>query len=116
MDPFLQALAEFNWTQPEKQLEFRLYYNVEDGTPLCYSMEDLPGDFIAVDSQTFNECRFDIVVRDEKIIRVSVPQSWKLVESDSGDYVCHGNDITLIVDESCTNKKYWKAKITYESN
>lgn len=116
MDPFLQALAAFNWNQSEQRSEFRLYYNPEDGTPLHYSMEDLPGTFIVVDSQTFNEMRYDIVVRDEKIIRISVPQSWKLVHSDTGDYACHANDITLVVGNDYPKKQHWTAKITYESN
>lgn len=116
MDPFLEALAAFNWAQPEQRLEFRLYYNPENGDPLHYSMEDLPGTFIVVDSQTFNELRFDIVVRDGKIIRTSVPQSWKLTPADTGDYACHASDITLIVNDDYRNKKYWKAKITYEAS
>lgn len=116
MDPFLQALAEFDWSQPEQRLEFRLYYNPEDGTPLHYSMEDLPGTFIVIDAQTFNELRFDIIIRDGKVIRTSVPQSWKLTPTETGDYACHADDITIVVGNDFENKKYWKAKITYEAN
>ena len=41
--------------------KYRLYYN-SDGTPKYYSMEELEGTFIYVDQQTFQNCRYDIVV------------------------------------------------------
>ena len=41
--------------------KYRLYYNV-DGTPKHYTMEELEGTFIYVDQQTFQNCRYDIVV------------------------------------------------------
>ena len=115
MDPFLQALAEFDWTQPEQRTEYRLYYN-DDGTIICYTMDDLPGNFIVVDRQTFAEMRYDAVVRNGKLVYTSVPQSWKLKPTDAGDYACHSSDITIIVSNDYPNKTYWKAEITYESN
>jgi capsule polysaccharide export protein KpsC/LpsZ len=41
--------------------KYRLYYN-SDGTPKYYSMEELEGTFIYVDQQTFQNCRYDIIV------------------------------------------------------
>lgn len=116
MDSFWEAVGAHNWEQPEQRIEYRLYYNPEDGTPVCYSMEDVPGTFIVVDRQTYAEMRYDIIVRNEKIIYISVPQSWKLVQTDTADYACHSSDIALVVDNDYANKTYWKAKITYESD
>lgn len=115
MDSFWQAVAEHNWEQPEVRQEFRLYYN-DEGTVLFYSMENLPGNFIIVDKQTYHECRTDLLVRDGKIIRQTHAASWKLVPADEGSCACHPQDVTLIVDINCANKQFWKVKTTHEAN
>jgi hypothetical protein len=63
MDSFWQAVTEHNWEQPEVKIEFRLYYD-EHGNVISYSMEDLPGNYIAIDRVTFEQTRFDIKVKD----------------------------------------------------
>ena len=116
MDAFWQAIAEHDWTQPEIRQEFRLYYDPEDGRVLFYSMEDAPGDYLVIDRHTFEMHRFDVKVRDGKIIRVKHPASWKLVPAETAEYACHGRDITIIVDDSADDKRYWKVKTTHEED
>jgi hypothetical protein len=50
-DNFWQAIKEFHWPEPEP-IFFRLYYK-EDGSPIVYTMEDLPGNYIDVDRDTY---------------------------------------------------------------
>lgn len=116
MDAFWQAIAEHDWTQPEIRQEFRLYYDPEDGRVLFYSMEDLPGEYLVIDRHTFEMHRFDVKVKDGKIIRVKHPASWKLVPTETAEYACHGRDITIIVDDSADDKRYWKVETTHEED
>lgn len=116
MDAFWQAIAEHDWTPPEIRQEFRLYYDTRDGRVLFYSMEDQPGDYIIIDRHTFEMHRFDVKVKDGKIIRVKHPASWKLVPTETAGCACHAHDITIIVNESTVDKKYWKVETTHEED
>lgn len=98
---------------PEPQPVFwRLYYSA-DGSPLHYSMEDLPGDYIEIDAETY--ARGDLWVRviDGKICRVNRFTVQKLVRSDQGTQ-CHANNVAVIDPNSNT---MWSKQIYgYESN
>jgi hypothetical protein len=115
MDAFWQAVAHHDWTKPEIPLEFRVYHD-DEGNIICYSMEDIPGNYIVTDQHTFNQFRTDLKVLDGKLIKITHSASWKLVPSDCGDYACDASDITLIVPQDHTNKKYWKVETTHEEN
>lgn len=115
MDAFWQAAAQHNWTPPEIRPEFRVYYD-EQGHIVCYSMEDLPGNFVVVDRITFDQCRMDLKVKEGKLIKILQDASWKLAPSDSADYACHAQDLSVIVDANNTNRKYWKVITTHEEN
>lgn len=114
MTNFWQAVAEHNWEQPEQKLEFRLYYN-EEGHVLYYSMEDLPGNYISVDRLTFDQARFDLRVKDGKLVKLRNPASWKLVPSDSGT-PCHKDNICVVVNDDFEKKTYWKVTTTHEAD
>ncbi len=115
MDSFWQAVAQHNWEQPEIKLEFRLYYD-DQGKVIYYSAEDLPGQYIIVDRQTFDEGRFDVRVKDGQLAKIKQPASWKLVTSNTGQYACHPDDITLIVGPDAENKQYWEVRTTHEAD
>jgi len=115
MDAFWQAAEQHDWSAPETPLEFRVYYD-ERGDIICYSMEDLPGNYIVTDQQTFNQFRMDLKVRDGKLIRVNKNPTWKMMASEHGEYGCHPADITVIVPTGYTDKKYWKVETTHEES
>ena len=115
MTNFWQAVEAHNWAPPELKLEFRLYYD-DQGRVLYYSMEDLPGTYITVDRHTFEQHRFDIRIKDEKIIKQNHPSSWKLVPSDTASYSCHANDVSIVVPETYENKQHWKVETTHEAD
>ncbi len=114
MDAFWQAANAHEWTQPEIRQEFRLYYD-DAGNVLYYSMEDLPGTFLVIDRLTFDQQRFDIRVKDSKIVKLNHPASWKLAPSESGT-ACHPDDVSLVVSNTVQHKQYWEVKTTYESD
>lgn len=79
-----------------KPFEFRLYYN-EDGSIITYSCEELEGNYIVIDAETFALGRQDVRVVDGKI-EVIVPTLVvnKLVEAEDG-IACAAEDINIPV-------------------
>lgn len=114
MTNFWEALSLLE-ERPEQQLEYRLYYN-EDGTVRCYSMEQLDGNYINVDVDTFNQCRTDLLVRNGEIIRPRHDAAWKLVPSKQESYGCHPNNVSIVVDSNYSNPQHWSVKTTHEAN
>jgi hypothetical protein len=98
------------WTAPveSKPIFFRLYYN-DDGVPVCYSMEDLPGNYIEIDAETFHRGPINVRVIDGKIKEIK-PASIikKLVPTDHG-ICCDPRDVCVVVNEIQPNTK-WSLK------
>lgn len=115
MDSFWEAVASHNWAQPEVRLEYRLYYD-EQGQVLTYSMEDIPGNYIIVDRHTYEQARFDILIKDGKIAKLNQSSSWKLVPATTGNYACHKDNINIIVDNNDPNRAYWTVGTTHEAD
>ena len=95
--------------------KYRLYYN-KDGTPKYYSMEDLAGDYIAVDHQTFEIGRYDIIIKDKKIINLTdlgYPKFHIVATETDTTVKCDSDDITLITNSvSHDNNILWDYKIS----
>jgi hypothetical protein len=91
---------------------WRLYYS-DDGKPIQYTMEDLPGTYIDVDPVTYSRGNMNIRVINEQIVEVFFRTTKKLVPGNSGS-PCHPNNVAVIVAEDQPHTK-WKQK-TYESN
>jgi hypothetical protein len=93
------------------ELEFRLYYDAE-GNPVTYTSEDLPGDYLVVDQDTYAQGRYDIRIIDEEIVPLSDFVSYnKMIPSEDGT-ACHTNNALLIEPESTA---FWSTK-TYTAD
>jgi len=88
---------------------YRLYHD-DQGILLFYSMEDLPGNYIDIDKETFFQSSTNVRVRDGQLIRTSINTSRKLVPSDIG-VACDPNDVAIVSDSSHNR---WAVK-TYDS-
>jgi len=95
-----------------KPVFWRLYYS-DDGKPIQYTMEDLPGTYIDVDPVTYSRGNMNIRVVNEQIVEVFFRTTKKLVPGNSGS-PCHPDNVAVIVAEDQPHTK-WKQK-TYESN
>lgn len=104
MDEFAKALAAMSWPKP-REIEYRIYYDPESGQILNYTNDDLPGNYIIVDKETFAKHRFDVKVKQGRLVSL-LPTIGRLVPSDDG-ISCHPEDITLVVDASQPHIK-WK--------
>jgi len=86
---------------------FRLYYNKDSGKPINYSMQEQEGDFILITKSQYAESRYDVIVRDNKIVKIeSIEYSRKLVISKDGKS-CHRSNVLIIDPDSDTK---WKVK------
>ena len=85
---------------------YRLYYD-EQGWPLFYSMEDLPGNYIEIELETWKNPGHVRVV-DGNLIKIKTAVVHKLVPGDNGT-PCHPNDVAVVVAETEPNTK-WSMK------
>jgi hypothetical protein len=93
-------------SMPEpKPVFYRLYYN-KDGTPIIYTMEDLPGNYIEVDCETYTLASFNVQVVDNKLVHIkTVSTVTKLQPGDTGT-PCSPGDICIVVSEAEPHVKW----------
>ena len=95
---------------PEPQPVFYRLYHDDQGCPLFYSMQDLPGTYIDITPEQYASSKMTVRVRDGELVPITWQTAQKLTPSDSGT-LCHSQDVAVIVDQ---NGIYWRKKI-YES-
>ena len=103
-EEFWAALAPVN---PPK-IFYRLYYD-DRGRPLFYSMEDLPGNYIELDQETYQRAPSHARVRNGVFVEIVTEEIKKLVPGEEGTS-CSPQDICIVVDESEPHIK-WSIKI-----
>jgi hypothetical protein len=102
----LEAMAHVTWTEPQPVC-YRLYYD-EHGKPVTYSMEDLPGNYIEVDPQTYAIGSFRVRVVDQKLIHIQPKiQVKKLQPNTETGTPCSAFDVCVVVSEQQPHTK-WK--------
>jgi hypothetical protein len=110
---FLKVMATFQWPE-SKPVFYRLYYN-DDGSPKCYTMEDLPGKYVEVDRETYVNHSWNVRVEDGKLCIVPVTRKVnKLRPSSAVGVYCHPDDVCVVTDQNQEHIK-WNM-ITYEVN
>ena len=101
-------LEFFQHLPPVKQPSYRIYYD-EAGCPTSYTVDDLPGNYIEVDAETYADCAKNIRIIDGKITRVKPPvQVAKLIPGDQG-IPCDPDNVCVVVDSAEPHKK-WSLK------
>lgn len=78
--------------------KFKLYYD-ERGKPIVYTMEDLKGNYIEVDQETYLIASMNVRVQDNKLVKIDSVQSFnKLIPSSQGT-PCHPNNVAVVVSK-----------------
>jgi hypothetical protein len=108
---FWSVLRHFEWPEPEPVI-YRLYHD-DQGRPLFYSMEKLPGTYIEVDQATYVRASYQVRVRDGRMMVLQpLIQVSKLDPHDDLGVPCHTQDVCVIVRPDQSHQK-WR-KITNE--
>ena len=96
----LQAVPEPN------PVFYRLYYN-DDGTPIIYSMEQLPDNYIEVDQQTYVLAPFNVRVVDGKLVHIKpIITVKKLQPNTINGTACDPRDVGVVVDVDRPHTKW----------
>jgi hypothetical protein len=105
-DNFWKVFNDWN-PEPAKPVYFRLYYN-ENGEPICYSHEDLPGNYIDVTPMDCAISSMDVRVVNSQLVKIQ-PRTrvTKLIPSKSGT-PCHPQDVAIVTTGTA---QHWKRKI-----
>ena len=99
---------------PEEILTIRRLYYGDSGEPLFYATENLPGNYIDLDQETFDRASSKVRVKDGQIFSTATHQiSKKLVPSLSG-VACDPGDICVVVNTDQPHTK-WTIK-NYEQS
>jgi hypothetical protein len=91
---------------PAPAVFYRLYYN-DDGSPICYTMEDLPGTYIEVDMEEYLVGSHNVRVVDKKLIHLpATALVTKLRPNLSTGTACDPQDVCVVVDENTSHVKW----------
>jgi hypothetical protein len=93
---FWKVWNTFKW--PESQpIVYKLYYN-DDGSPQCYSMENLSGKYIEVDRETYVLTPWNVKVVDGRLTYIKPKiTTQKLQPNEHAGTCCHELDICVVV-------------------
>lgn len=96
---FWKAWNEFKWPEPVTP-SYRLYYN-DDGSPKCYSMDDMPDKYVEVDAETFAIRPWNVQVVGGQLKFIQPPIAVKKLQPNQHSGTrCHPLDICVVVDEN----------------
>lgn len=98
---------------PEPQPVFYRLYHDDQGQPLFYTMEDVPGTYIEITAEQYRDYDFRVQVQDGQLIKVSWTTTQKLERSDSGT-PCHPDNVAVVVSmdqpHQCWSKQTYDHK------
>lgn len=102
---FLKVMQDFPWTQPVP-VSYRLYHD-EQGHPLVYSMEDLPGSYIEVDQPTYIRASHQVRVVDGRLINIEPsPSVTRLYPNLDSGVCCDPRDVCVIVGSDRPHQRW----------
>jgi hypothetical protein len=89
-----------------KPVFYRLYYN-DTGNPIIYSMEELSGNYIEVDQETYAIAPFNIRVVDKKIVYIKPTITVKKLQpSEIIGISCDVQDVCIVVRDDQPHTKW----------
>ena len=98
-------------TRPVKEVPafFRLYYR-DDGSPICFSMEELPHNYIDVTQEVYSRSPVNVRVADGKMIEIKPATYVKKLKPSTNGTPCDPRDVCVVVTE---NQKHIKWSLVH---
>jgi len=84
---------------------YRLYYN-DDGSPIIYSMEHLPGNYIEVDQSTYVLTPFNVRVINDKLVYIKPVVTVKKLQPSIDGTACDPQDVCIVVNADRPHVKW----------
>ena len=89
-----------------KPIFYRLYHN-DDGSPIIYSMEVLPGNYIEVDQSTYALAPFNVKVINDKLTYIKPAITVKKLQPNHRNgTTCDPRDVCVVVGTDQTHIKW----------
>ena len=92
---------------------YRLYH--DNGVPLFFSMEDLPGTYIEIDHETYSRNNSNVRIHNGRIIEFSQNIVSKITPGETGT-PCHLDDVSIVVALDQPHQRWSKQTYGFESN
>jgi hypothetical protein len=107
----MSELTEQNFWQilhdvPESRPIFYRLYHDDSGAPIIYSMEDMPGNYIEVDQETYVLAPFNVRVVNGKIIHIKPVVTVKKLQPGTTGTACDPNDVCIVVNQDQSHTKW----------
>lgn len=107
---FWEVFGKEHLSSPEPVLFYRLYYN-EQGHPLFYSMEDVPGNYVEIDRQTFaNPPKHAKIIDGALTNSPPAVLTKKMVPSETTGSCCLPTNVSIVVDR-LESHQLWNSKL-----
>lgn len=104
-DNFLEFWQNYQWPDL-RPITYRLYHD-DQGRPLFYTMEDLPGQYIEVDQETYIYGSFEVRVVDGRLMVLPSKRTVrKLCPETPNGTPCDLRDVCVVVDTSRSHRKW----------
>jgi hypothetical protein len=85
---------------------YRLYYS-NDGAPIIYSMEELPGNYIDVDQKTYVLAPFNVRVLDNQLTYIKPTITVKKLQPNKvNGTACDSQDVCIVVAQDQPHVKW----------
>lgn len=100
----LEGMAMVTWPDPPPQI-WRLYHD-DQGLPLFYSQEDLPGKYVSVTPEQYVTKNFRVRVVEGHLQEYQRRTVRKLIPGHYGT-CCHPDDVSLVIEHTKPHRR-WK--------
>ena len=88
-----------------KQIFYRLYYN-NNGSPIIYSMEDLPDNYIEVDQKTYVLAPFNVRVVNGQLTYIKPVVTVMKIQPGIDGTACDLCDVCVVVNKDQPHTKW----------
>lgn len=94
--------------------ELRVYYN-DKGDIICYTCEELEGNYIVVDTQTYAEANPHLKVKDGKLVKAQPSVIVRKLKPSTTGCKCAEENVAIVVSDDYNGKTTTWELFEYEN-